>query len=177
LTKYARVLLKHSPKEATRLFIDYYTGTYKPQTEAILPITNGTSQGGTLNAMQNLAALIPLPYINMTRNASQGNQKAAPSEARTLEENEETSKPEYNVPKPRTAFSLFIDHPDEFIVFLETCLKESELEEADKTDLYTTLLEMYLYKAKDKTDEERAVWEAKAKQLIEDPQVVHSTII
>ena len=136
----------------------------------------GTSQGGTLSAMQNLAALIPLPYINMSNNASQINQKAAPSEAQTLEQNVQSSRAEYTVPKPRTAFSLFIDHPDEFVVFLEGCLNESEPREVDKIDLYTTLFEMYLYKAKDKTTGEKTSWEAKAKQLIEDSQVVcHTT--
>ncbi len=66
-----------------------------------------------------------------------------------------------------TAFSSFIDHPDEFIVFLEACLKEETLAQSDKTDLYTTLFEMYLHKASEKKGEaHREEWEAKAKALI-----------
>ena len=32
LMKYARVLLEHCPQEATKIFIDYYTGKYQPRT-------------------------------------------------------------------------------------------------------------------------------------------------
>ncbi|KAK5289119.1 Vacuolar protein sorting-associated protein 11, partial [Cryomyces antarcticus] len=37
----------------------------------------------------------------------------------------------------------------------------------DKSDLYTTLFEMYLHTASGKTDADREVWETKAKRLIE----------
>ena len=78
----------------------------------------------------------------------------------------------YTTPPPRTAFSSFIDHPDEFITFLEACLEEKDLRTTDKTDLYTTLFEMYLYKAKEnKSTHEREKWEAQAKKLIEGEHV------
>ncbi|EFX06606.1 vacuolar protein sorting protein [Grosmannia clavigera kw1407] len=75
----------------------------------------------------------------------------------------------YKAPAPRTAFSSFIDHADEFIVFLEACLKAPSVSSADRTDLKTTLFEMYLSKASDKKQQgvqEREGWEAKAKGLI-----------
>jgi hypothetical protein len=50
-------------------------------------------------------------------------------------------------------------------------LKEEHLEEGDKTDLYTTLFEMYLDKANDKKGAETKQWEAKAKELIEGKDV------
>jgi len=59
-----------------------------------------------------------------------------------------------------------VDHPDEFIVFLEACLKESNIKQSDKVDLYTTLFEMYLHKANEKKGADRDGWEAKAKTLI-----------
>jgi hypothetical protein len=77
----------------------------------------------------------------------------------------------YDVPKPRTAFSSFVDHPDEFITFLEACLKEESMKQEDKIDLYTTLFEMYLHNANSKTAGDRDAWEAKAKMLIEDKDV------
>lgn len=71
------------------------------------------------------------------------------------------------VPKPRTAFSSFVDHPDQFIVFLEACLDETNMDESDKVDLHTTLFEIYLDIAGSKTGQEKQKWEAKAKTLID----------
>jgi len=169
--KYARVLLEHCPKDTTQIFIDYYTGQYRPKKD--IPVQNIPSpQGGAVSAVQNLASY--LPYVNTTSIASPGstgNQKAAISEAQLSESNAAQPPPEYDVPRPRTAFSSFLDHPDEFVVFLEACLKEEHLEEGDKTDLYTTLFEMYLDKANDKKGAETKQWEAKAKELIEGKDV------
>jgi hypothetical protein len=53
------------------------------------------------------------------------------------------------------------------VVFLEACLKEKDLKERDKIDLYTTLFEMYLHKSNEKKGANRDEWEAKAKKLIE----------
>lgn len=79
--------------------------------------------------------------------------------------------PKYTPPAPRTAFSSFIDHPTEFIEFLEACLEEKDLNTSDQTDLYTTLFEMYLFMATAKKGHRREVWEAKAKKLIEGEHV------
>lgn len=87
--------------------------------------------------------------------------------AAVIENLDDLEPPNYTPPKPRTAFSSFIDHPDEFIVFLEACLKDDSLSDADKADINTTLFEMYLHKANEKrSDHEREEWEAKAKVLI-----------
>lgn len=80
----------------------------------------------------------------------------------------EAAAPKYTPPRPRTAFSSFIDHPDEFIVFLEACLKDDNVSEGDRTDLSTTLFEMYLHKSNEKKgdDQHREEWEQRAKALI-----------
>lgn len=169
--KYARVLLEHCPQDTTRLFIDYYTGKYRPKKDPPLS-TDPTPQSGAVSAVQNLASY--LPYINtasITSPGSAGNQKATISEAQIAETHDVQPSPEYNIPRPRTAFSSFVDHPDEFIVFLEACLKEDDIEESDKIDLYTTMFEMYLDKAKDNRGNEKEQWEAKAKALIESKNV------
>lgn len=162
--KYARVLLGHCPRETTQLFIDYYTGRYRPKKEAELPVKTETQSG---SAVQNLAALLPLPYVGT------GGTKAQPSEAQvTSEEKSLDVTPTYEIPKPRTAFSAFVDHPDEFITFLEALIKQESLKKEDKIDLYTTLFEMYLDTAKRKKDaSERQEWENKAKKLIEGKDV------
>ncbi len=182
LMKYATVLLSHLPKDTTQLFIDYYTGNFRPKKDAIV-IPNAPSSGGGMgigmgigtglgaasNAVQNLAALLPLPYMNTNAIASppSGEQKSTMSQAQIIETETDEPPPEYDVPKPRTAFSAFVDHPQEFIVFLEACIDSEKLRYDDRVDLYTTLFEMYIHIASSKKDAERVEWENKAKKLVE----------
>lgn len=178
LMKYATVLLQHLPKDTTQLFIDYYTGSFRPKKDAIV-IPNATSSGGGIgigmglgvasSAVQNLAALLPLPYMNTNAIASPSSaeQKSTMSQAQIIETDTDEPPPEYKVPKPRIAFSAFVDHPQEFIFFLEACISSENLREEDKVDLYTTLFEMYLHTASSKKDGDRQEWENKAKKLIE----------
>lgn len=175
LMKYATVLLEQCPKDTTRLFIDYYTGNFRPKKDAIVipnaPTSTGMSMGlgAASNAVQNLAALLPLPYMNVSAVATPppGETKSTMSQAQIVETSTDEPAPEYKIPKPRTAFSAFVDHPQEFIVFLEACIKSENLREDDKVDLYTTLFEMYLHTASSKKDGERQEWENKAKKLVE----------
>ncbi|KAF9874554.1 vacuolar membrane protein [Colletotrichum karsti] len=178
LKKYARVLIENCPKKATSLFVDYYTGKYRPIIHMV-PIEDndenvaaGGVVAGAANAVQNLSNFLPLPYMNTSSIASPttpGNQtKAINGDGALILNPDDIPAPKYTPPRPRTAFSSFIDHPDEFIVFLEACLEEQALEESDRTDLYTTLFEMYLHKSNEKKGEtHREEWENKAKKLIE----------
>jgi tetratricopeptide (TPR) repeat protein len=180
LMKYATVLLQHIPKDTTPLLIDYYTGSFRPKKDAIV-IPNAPSSGGGLgmglgaasSAVQNLAALLPLPYMNSNAIATppNGEQKSTMSQAQIVETNTDEPPAEYQIPKPRTAFSAFVDHPQEFIVYLEACIKSNNLREDDKVDIYTTLFEMYLYTASSKKDGERKEWENRAKKLIEGKEI------
>ncbi|KAK0639115.1 hypothetical protein B0T16DRAFT_432049 [Cercophora newfieldiana] len=176
LMKYARVLIEHCPKEATQIFIDYYTGKYRPrvdlppEAEVTVPVaTNGGFVTGAANAVQNLSNLIPLAYIGAQAAAPVAAQAAKPTgEATITLKAEDLTPPTYTPPRPRTAFSSFIDHPDEFIIFLEACVQEDSVSEADKTDIYTTLFEMYLHKFNGGRGEaDREEWEKKAKALID----------
>ena len=162
------------------MFIDYYTGSFRPKKDAIVipnaPTSSGMGMGiGTgisvaSNAVQNLAALLPLPYMNVSTGPStpsQPDQKSAMGQAQIIETDTDEPAPEYKIPKPRSAFSAFVDHAQEFIVFLEACISSENLREDDKVDLYTTLFEMYLHTASSKKDGERQEWETKAKKLVE----------
>ncbi|KID61066.1 Vacuolar protein sorting-associated protein 11, partial [Metarhizium hybridum] len=180
MQKYARVLIENCPKEATKLFIDYYTGKYRPRksTVAIPGETSSTGglTSGTSSAVQNLTNYLPFPYMGTSSGptATPGTPSniKQPASNGTLELGEDDHPPpKYTVPAPRTAFSSFIDHPDEFITFLEACLEEGDLKVSDRTDLYTTLFEMYLYKASEKKGHHREEWEGKAKKLIEGEHV------
>ncbi|TEA16878.1 Vacuolar protein sorting-associated protein 11-like protein [Colletotrichum sidae] len=178
LKKYARVLIENCPKEATAVFVDYYTGKYRPRLH-IVPIgdseetvVGGGVVAGAANAVQNLSNFLPLPYMNTSSIASPstpGNgTRLVNGDGAIILNPDDIPAPKYTPPNPRTAFSSFIDHPDEFIVFLEACLEEPALNESDRTDLYTTLFEMYLHKSNEKKGEQhREEWENKAKKLIE----------
>ncbi|GMG25202.1 unnamed protein product [Aspergillus oryzae] len=159
--KYARVLLSNCPQRTTELFIDYYKGKYKPITEVQNP---PEPQAQSTSTLQSLAAFLPLPLIN----SSAGTKTAAvePSPEVEAEAAEDTTV--YQIPKPRTAFSAFVGHPQEFITFLEALISQESVKEEDKVDLYTTLFEMYLDTAsRKKATTEKEEWETKAKRLIE----------
>ncbi|KHN94804.1 Vacuolar protein sorting-associated protein 11 [Metarhizium album ARSEF 1941] len=180
MQKYARVLIENCPKNATKLFIDYYTGKYRPRRSVAAipgdaPLTGGFTSGAA-SAVQNLTNYLPFPYMGTSSGhpASPGTPSNAkqPAGNGTVEVNEDDHPaPKYTVPAPRTAFSSFIDHPDEFITFLEACLEEGDLKVPDQTDIYTTLFEMYLYKAGENKGHHREEWEARAKKLIEGEHV------
>ena len=167
LMKYARVLIAHCPKDTTALFIQYYTGKYSPQRDVVAaPEVQQESTG----AFANLSSLLPLPYMNRSAVASPGataEQSATVADAQLTSEEHE-SPPTYPVPAPRTAFSSFIAHPTEFITFLEALVSRSDLSIKDRTDISTTLFELYLEMANSPTTPtgEKAEWQAKAKALI-----------
>lgn len=171
LMKYARVLLEHCPKDTTQVFIDYYTGQYRPKKDQPLPLA--ATQGGT-SALPSLSSFIPLAYRQpplTSTPATVGNQSITSTGVEISEAETPDIGPDYKIPKPRTVFSSFVDHPEEFIVFLEACTKQQHIEEDEKIDLYTTLFEMYLDAASNQYGTEKAEWEAKAKKLIEGKKV------
>ncbi|KAK9471992.1 uncharacterized protein V1510DRAFT_156370 [Dipodascopsis tothii] len=81
-----------------------------------------------------------------------------------------TTSSDYTPPKPRTVFAIFVDKPREFIVFLEACITQHRIvggSEANESDLYTALFEMYLQEAENCASEvEKESWENKARDLI-----------
>ena len=174
LMKYARVLLGHCLDDTTQLFIDYYTGRYRPKEEAAA--SPEPEQQSQASAFQNLSALLPLPYMNrsaITTPANEEQQQITTADA-ALASKIATPAPEYPVPKPRTAFSFFIPHPSHFIKFLEALASQNDVSSDDRTDLYTTLFEMYLETANSssKPASEKEDWRQKAKALItSQPQI------
>ncbi|KAJ5256905.1 hypothetical protein N7478_013009 [Penicillium angulare] len=170
LVKYARVLLNHCPEQTNDLFKSYYTGRYRPKTQVELP---AEPQAQPTSTLQSLSGILPLRY--MTGGSGYQAPAPAPEPAATEESNAE-SGPEYEIPKPRTAFSAFVDHPREFIDFLETLVQQPGQSKEAKVDLFTTLFEMYLDTAKGKKDTaEKQEWETKAKKLIEGKDIPIST--
>lgn len=170
--KYARVLLTHCPEGTTELFKVYYTGQYRPRTTVEPP---PEPQAQPTSAVQSLAGLLPLRYV--TGGSGTQAQGPATETAPAEEEQNENMPPQYEVPKPRTAFSAFVDHPQNFISFLERLVQQPELKQEAKVDLFTTLFEMYLDAAKSTKDAvQKQEWEGKAKKLIEGKDVSNSKI-
>ena len=172
IVKYARVLLEHCPEETTQVFIDYYTGKYSPKKDD-QPIALNPPRSGAASALPSLTSFIPLPYRNSTTAspAIAGQQSIDHENHPTDVTEHQDVGPDYEVPKPRTAFASFVDHPEQFIGFLEACIKPDHIEEGDKTDLYTALFEMYLDKARRGSTSEKTEYENKAHQLIDSKQV------
>jgi len=172
--KYGTVLLEHRAIETTQLFIDYFTGQYRPKKDAVIvqetsTETNGSYSGFGLaakSAVQNLVSLIPLP--GMTVGSAPANEQRA---TQVVETTTSSDFIEYQVPKPRIAFSVFVDHPDEFVDFLEALIASEHISKEEKADLYTTLFEIYLQKASETKAEEKTEWERKARQLIESKDI------
>ena len=171
--KFATVLLEHCSADATQLFIDYYTGQFRPKKDAVVvvnaPATRPLVRAAT--AVQNLAALLPLPYMSIGSTQTASNDQNTVTQMQVVETPTDDPPARYDVPKPRTAFSSFIDHPAEFVTFLEACAQRKDASEEDLKDLNTNLFEMYVQTANSMEAEEKNEWELKAKQLIEDKKV------
>ncbi|KAJ5184224.1 hypothetical protein N7492_001840 [Penicillium capsulatum] len=169
LMKYARVLLAHCPEQTKELFKSYYTGQYQPHTAVEPPPETPAEPNSTV---QSLAGILPLRY--MTGGSNNTGQTAEAETASTTQD--APNAPEYEIPKPRTAFSAFVDHPREFIDFLETLVQQPGLKRDAQVDIFTTLFEMYLDTAKSKKDAtDKQEWENKAKKLIEGKDIPIST--
>lgn len=164
--KYARVLLANCPQQTTELFIVYYTGKFQPRTVVESPAEPQVQPSSTL---QSLAGFLPLGLINVGSNMEE---KKNPEPQILDEDKSADSAPDYQIPYPRAAFSAFVDHPQEFVTFLEALVDQPNPREEDKVDLFTTLFEMYLDTAKRQKDTaDKAEWENKAKKLIEGKDV------
>lgn len=176
LIKYATVLLEHCSEDTTQLFTDYYTAKFKPKKDAVVVVaaTNNSQTGfggRAANAVQNLAAMLPLPYMNANASDPPAQNKDNATNVQVVETNADEPPAKYDLPKPRTAFSAFVDHPKELITFLEACIEKDDWKEEDRADIYTTLFEMYVQTASTKKDEEKTSWQNKAKALIESKKV------
>jgi len=157
--RWARILLKEIPDEATNAFIEYYTGKYLPHEKVVVEETVEVQNSSS--ALQNYVSLLTIPYM------SSNTATPPPVEQPTQPVRQIDPANIYKPPKPRTAFSSFVDHPTHFITFLEACLEAQVGDESDEADLFTSLFEMYLHQAKQHEGKEKSDWENKAKSIVE----------
>lgn len=164
LIQNSRVLLNKFPNETTQLLINLFTGKYVPKTE--------DEEKQIVKDLDSQAdsAYIAAPVLQSYRAFVNYMSLAAAAEDETASKQEQVlQKPTYQPPRPRLIFSSFVDHPNEFVIFLEACLEAYEEfsgNEKDRTDILSTLYEMYLESSKNvETPEAKREWEEKAKAL------------
>ncbi|ANB11170.1 tethering complex subunit PEP5 [Sugiyamaella lignohabitans] len=183
LIQFSRELLDTFPVETTALLVSLFTGKFSP-TETELDINarreiqpqtfEGSSDSITAPVLQSYRALVNY-MSNVGSNAPVGSDDASHVNGRSI--------PTYQPPRPRLIFSSFIDHPNEFVIFLEECLEsydKFEANEKDRADLLSTLFEMYLTLSRKATDHDtRHGWESKARSLAmtSKTHIDHNTIL
>ncbi|ORY85729.1 vacuolar protein sorting protein VPS11, partial [Protomyces lactucae-debilis] len=156
LTHFGRILMAHLPAETTRLFVEFYTGSYMPETEVqaagIISPPRRVTGGYT--------AVIPVPVKS-------GDAQSSAASILTTEE----EAAQYLAPPPRSAFPIFVDYPEHFRHFLEVLLERQTHTEEDlktRADLVSTLLEIYLQLANKSEDvDAQSKWQEKAKALLD----------
>lgn len=175
--KYATVLLEHESADETQFLIEYYTGIFQTRKDAIVeqetPVTQPGYASRATTAVQNLASMIPLPYVktDFLRPSLSGSGEQPVTSQQVVETVTDSEFVEYDVPKPRTSFAAFVDHPDQFIRFLEACIESENIVDEDRIDLYGTLFEMYLSKAKGGDSAEKEKWQQKAEALVKEKDI------
>jgi vacuolar protein sorting-associated protein 11 len=186
LHAYGKTFLEEWPEETTHLFIAYYTGKYIPS-KPEQPITSASpppSISGALSSFRDAADITK--YVHYLPYMSDKAKSSPPSSASNVQvsttksippvaSEPNTYIPQYQPPRPRAAFSIFVDFPSCFVRFLEAMMEDEGFalqEKRDVDDICTALFEAYLREARN-GKEERAMWEEKAKFLLTDQKVLH----
>lgn len=165
LIAFLKDLLDYMPLETTELLINVFTGKYKPEANHSLfdeSLSESSPQEGSKDLIHNAISSYTAFLGYLSRNVPQS------AENSILETTD--SEPTYLPPRPSLVFPCFVNHPREFVVFLEACMDTFEKYQGntlDKKDLLITLFEMYLSMCKEepeKTDE----WLEKARNLMYD---------
>lgn len=137
LIDYSKDLLDAVPLEATKLLIEVFTGKYKPQeVEPLDEEMLKKEEPETEKPQESVSSYSAfLSYFSLNLGDSAQQEAVTPSE------------PTYLPPLPSLVFACFMDHPKEFLVFLEACyqtLDKFQGSVTERQNLVTTLFEMYL---------------------------------
>ncbi|KAK6495487.1 hypothetical protein TWF481_003503 [Arthrobotrys musiformis] len=165
LLKWGRTLLDEMPFETTSLFIEFYTGIYAPREEA--PVEETPVPQSNTGGLQGYAAFLQLPYLSNPLSVS-----APPNLEPEVRRDQKSVS--YKVPAPQTAFSLFVDHPFEFVRFLEALLSTAKTDD-DLPEVRSTLFEVYLHHASQDVSEADGTWSTKARSMLKSTEPALST--
>ncbi|KAH3665642.1 hypothetical protein OGAPHI_003830 [Ogataea philodendri] len=140
------------PNECTLLLIDVFTGRYSPEPAFDLEELSAAPKS-------NVSHPILTSYRQFVSFMNLADTEELPD-----------TQPTYLPPRPRIIFQSFVNHPNEFVIFLEACIESYDKfggNEKDKKDIMITLYEMYLTMSTTKDKAETALWQGKAKALLE----------
>jgi len=198
LHAYGKTFLAEWPEETTDLFITYYTGKYvpaKPDAEGLKPASPPPSISVALSSFRDAARdaadiskyVQYLPYMADKPKSTTATTTSPPSSHHNIPPitsyaapkpttaaaapttDPSLQMPTYQPPRPRAAFSIFVDFPGCFVRFLETMMEDegfARREGRDVDDICTTLFEAYLRNSRSGKVEERSMWEQKATSLL-----------
>lgn len=183
LSQYGSQLMRALPSETTRLLVDFYTGAFQTEQDAHVHATGimspptvqrSTSNAGFYDSLMSHAQALPslqsldLSALNPMRRtstaASDDFRSPAPSVA------ERPLSTIYTPPPPQTAFTMLMDHPAQFIHFLEVILERqvgTSEDDRSREVVVSTLLELYLKQARS-DEEKREKYEEQARRLMSD---------
>lgn len=143
LIQNSRLLLNKLPVETTGVLITLFTGKFVTRvpnfSDKVTKIVNNSKEYvSNAPVLQSYQA-----FINFLSSASYLGSHIVSAE--TIES--QPDEPSYLPPRPRLIFPSFIGHSNEFVIFLEACLKAAphfNPSEKDLSDIATTLFELYL---------------------------------
>lgn len=148
LIQNARALLDRLPLETTGLLITLFTCKFKQRTDNVklslltsLSSTNSNNDddAGKFNQINSYKE-----YLEVLGSGIYAGNSIVSANALI---NDDSDPAEYLPPKPRLIFPSFINHNNEFVVFLEACLEAAPKfhpPEKDVRDIASTLYETYL---------------------------------
>ena len=194
LHAYGKTFLAEWPEETTDLFITYYSGRYIPVKEVDITKTAASpppSISGALSSFREAADITKyvqyLPYmadkpkssvtsppLSATGVPTATRSGSVPPTRSSASGDAPAPTPQYQPPRPRAAFSIFVDYPTCFVRFLEAMIADEGFaarDNKDVDDICTTLFEAYLREARNGMKESKPMWEEKAKSLLTDRKV------
>ncbi|GAA5924401.1 tethering complex subunit PEP5 [Sporobolomyces koalae] len=117
MKRWAGLLLKWEPQETTKVLVDICCGTSKGQEVAAQTLPPAKSQNGTINADRQ--RVNGGGYDAPETASAIVNSTARPDAGSTPTPRTASPEPAELPPSPRQFFAHFVDHPREFIEFLE----------------------------------------------------------
>ncbi|RKP31276.1 hypothetical protein METBISCDRAFT_22588 [Metschnikowia bicuspidata] len=145
LIDFLNILLDCMPIETTELLIDVFTGKYKPNLTHLLfesPKRERSKADDEKKAVSEANVSSYTAFLSyLASPLKQGAEEDAAIKQAELE------APTYLPPRPSLVFPCFINHPKQFIVFLEACLESIDKyqgNDSQRKELLMTLFELYL---------------------------------
>ncbi|GAA95494.1 uncharacterized protein L969DRAFT_85167 [Mixia osmundae IAM 14324] len=169
LRQYGPALLANAPTETTRILIDLCCGTFEQPSEEAQQVMSPVAANEAGPSYMSYLSLGGKPASVAKSTDALDSPRLAPERARkpertatnrTVRESSPVLPKSIDLPSPRQFFAFFIDHPEEFVTFLEaiaaqrwqqtlddatdTSRETTMLERAEQQAIWNTLLELYL---------------------------------